>query len=204
VLAALTPLVKVAGRRRKWLLHVSLYTAAGTLTSAMVGAAAGAAGQVGIPNELATASLAAAVGIAVVAIARELRWPQARVPQVRRQTNDAWAKLHGMTIGSVMWGLDLGLVFSTYVAFSGAWVLLAVALAIGQPLAGAAVFASYWAGRALSVWIAPWLVQAEPALLMSLTQEVDRQRRTLRAFHVVGLCLVIVTAGIWLRTGVTP
>lgn len=99
-----------------------------------------------------------------------------------------------------MWGLDLGLTFTTWLGMPGAWVLAAVALLAGEPLIGVALFVAYWVGRALSVWIAPLLTKSAtdtPRLLASL----EDQRRTFRSIHIAGLAWSVIVIDIWIALG---
>jgi RNA polymerase sigma factor (sigma-70 family) len=139
----------------------------------------------------------------LLAIAREVKWSHIGVPHLRRQTRSFWAKRRGMTFGAALWGIDLGLIFTTYVAYSGAWVLLAVVVAAGDPQLGAAAFGSYWCGRALSVWIAPLLVEHRQGLL-SFASEITRRRSLFRAVHVGGVCCVAAVVMSWLAMGERP
>jgi hypothetical protein len=191
--------VKVARGKPKWLRNVTLYSASGLLVSVLVGLATGLVGRdlAGAPTD---GLMAAALGVAMLAIAREVRWRDIPVPHLRRQTRSVWAKGRGMKVGSVLWGLDLGLIFSTYVAFSGAWVLLAVAIASGQPAFAAGIFGSYWIGRALSVWIAPLWVD-DPQSLWNLPNELDRRQHLFRIIHVAALGAVLIILTLWLMAG---
>jgi cytochrome c biogenesis protein CcdA len=59
-----------------------------------------------------------------------------------------------------MWGMHIGLGFATRVTHGGFWALVAVALAIGDPVYGALLMLVYWLGRALPVWVAPRLLES--------------------------------------------
>lgn len=57
-----------------------------------------------------------------------------------------------------MWGFHIGLGFATRLTFGGYWMLVAVVVALGEPLSGAAIMVAYWLGRTLPNWAAPWLL----------------------------------------------
>jgi hypothetical protein len=59
-----------------------------------------------------------------------------------------------------MWGLHIGLGFTTRVTFGGFWLLVALALASGDPAYSAALMLAHWLGRSLPVWIGPTLVKS--------------------------------------------
>lgn len=56
-----------------------------------------------------------------------------------------------------MWGLDIGLTFTTYLTFAGPWLLLIVAVASANPTFAAVLFGD-WIGRVLSLWLMPLLL----------------------------------------------
>jgi hypothetical protein len=165
---------------------VIAYTAAGAATSALVGSILGVLGAVVLPSQGWLAGYLVLGAVAALAIARELVGPSIPVPQLRRQTPGIWAKTHGSTASAILWGLDLGLIFTTWFTFSGAWFVVALAVASGQAAFGAIVVLAYWLGRALSVWVAPLMMPtatATPALLAALGAE----HRLFKIVHVAAL-----------------
>jgi len=194
---ALTPPGKVVGRRARWLRGVSLYTLGGAITSGLVGLGLGAMGSLAT-RPFATAALAVCFAIAGVGFLREARLVRLPLPQVRRQTRDLWAKSNLAPAAAALWGLDLGLTFSSWMTFAGVWFVVAVATASADPAFGATVLTSYWAGRALSVWLAPLLAPslgATPDLLLAISGEGRVLRRvqagTLAVAAVAAATLVV-------------
>lgn len=111
-----------------------------------------------------------------------------------------WRPLRSRRPGClVLWGLDLGLTFATWLTFSGVWVLAAVAVVSADMAFGAVLFEAFWCGRALSVWVAPLLVEraTDTRLLAALVSE----RSLFRAIHVGGLICTVLVAGSWIATG---
>lgn len=98
--------------------------------------------------------------LALVLAAREWGWIVLRVPERKRQTEKSWAHDFGFVIASAMWGLHIGLGFATRVTYGGFWILVLIALALGEPRYGAMLMLAYWLGRALPVWIAPALLKS--------------------------------------------
>lgn len=91
-----------------------------------------------------------AAAIAVVAAAWELRGAPI-VPQLRRQLPEHWRRLMPMPIAGGLYGVLLGLGFTTFVLTVGVWALAAVAFAVGDPGAGLAIGLAFGAGRALPI-----------------------------------------------------
>jgi hypothetical protein len=200
---ALTPLVKVAGRRREWLANVSAYTVAGTVTSSLVGAALGAGGALVNAGRVGSLGVAAAtLAISIVLFTRELGWPPVPVPQLRRQTRARWGSDLPGAVVAALWGGDVGLTFSTYLTFSGAWLLVAVAVLTASPAFGVALFAAYWSGRAASVWASPLLLPGAGAGAV-LVQRVNRNQAVLRRAHIAALGLSVLATA-WLLARAMP
>lgn len=181
-MGAMTPLGKVATRRLSWLANVAIFTASGAAASVAVGAALGWLGSALLP---AVPAVGLALAVALLAAARELRWPSLPLPEVRRQTNGAWAGRSART-AALLWGFDLGLVFTTWLTFSGVWLLVVLSVGAGSPAFGAALFTAYWLGRSLSVWLGPLLV-ANACAMPELVWAIGRQGRALRLTHGAAL-----------------
>jgi len=175
----------------RWLVVVGSYTLAGAVSSVAVGAGFGAFGGV-VWKEVIPPALAGVIGSALVAVvgsgalARELGMLPVGLPQARRQTGGVWAKSYGLSAAAVLWGFDLGLLFTTWLTFSGAWLVVTLAFVLGSPALGAALLVSYWLGRALSVWMAP-LFLIRLGGVVQLLDEITRERPLFRRLHVVAL-----------------
>ncbi len=196
----MAPLGKVAGSTKHWVVDVTAYTLAGGVASVLVGALLGALGGWLMPGQGGRLGILVAIAVALLATARELGWIAVPLPQFQRQTNDVWAKLFPSTLTAALWGFDVGLVFTTWFTLAGVWLLVVVAILTGEPVFGAALFAVYWLGRALPVWLAPWLLEdanATPQLLDGIAE----QQRLFERIHAValvwavGVLLALLTHG---------
>jgi hypothetical protein len=189
----------VGGRRRSWLANVAAYTLGGAATSALVGLGLGAIGLLLLPGSLRLAGLLAAFAVALLAAARELGLVSFRLPQRARSTRDWWSTGLGPVPSALLWGLDLGLLFTTRFTFAGIWFLVFLGVAVRSPLLAATLFLAYWAGRAASVWIAPLLLEdanAGPDVL----DVVRARHRLFQQIHVAALALgaaVLLSLSIW-------
>jgi hypothetical protein len=101
-----------------------------------------------------------------------------------------------MYLTAGLWGLDLGLVFTTWITFAGPWFLAAVSLAGRDPWFGAAVFSAHWLGRACWVWLAPFLLPG-PSAAPQVLDEIDEARPLFSLLHSVGLAMGLVGAAWW-------
>jgi hypothetical protein len=73
------------------------------------------------------------------------------VPQIRRQLPEHWRRVMPMPLAAALYGLLLGIGFTTFVLSFGVWALAGVSLAIGDPQLGLVLGAGFGLGRALPV-----------------------------------------------------
>ena len=78
-----------------------------------------------------TAYLVAA-GMAVLAAVLEVRGTRI-VPQIRRQLPEHWRRVMPMPVAAALYGVLLGIGFTTFVLSFGVWALAGVSLAVGDP-----------------------------------------------------------------------
>ncbi|OLE36118.1 MAG: hypothetical protein AUG48_08535 [Actinobacteria bacterium 13_1_20CM_3_68_9] len=91
-----------------------------------------------------------AAGIAVAAAAAEARGMRI-VPQVRRQLPEGWRWTMPLPLASALYGILLGLGFTTFVLSFGVWALAGISIALGDPSAGLLIGAAFGIGRAIPV-----------------------------------------------------
>ena len=109
-------------------------------------------------------------------------------PQIRRQVPERWRWIMPLPIASSLYGLLLGLGFTTFVLSFAVWALAGISVAAGSPALGLAVGLAFGAGRALPVlWIAPRLgSRAGDRALEALALE-PRMWLGMRRLDAVGL-----------------
>jgi hypothetical protein len=91
-----------------------------------------------------------AAAIAVLAAVLELRGTRI-VPQIRRQLPEHWRRVMPMPVAASLYGLLLGIGFTTFVLSFGVWALAGVSLAVGEPSLGLLVGAGFGLGRAIPI-----------------------------------------------------
>ena len=186
--------MKVAHDRRTWLSAVSAYTLTGTAASATVGALLGLAGR-GLGRWQGAGAVAwGGAGLAAALAARELGWLSFPLPQRRLQAEKLWYQEFGAIVAAALWGLHIGVGLHTRVRFGGFWLLLVLAALGRSPLAGAALLACYWLGRALPLWAAPRLFAAAGAGV-EILEPVARGEWAQRRAHALALAAAAVTLG---------
>ena len=116
----------------------------GTLTFGALAALGGAVHGSG-RTSYAVAAMIAAAGALL-----ELRGTRI-VPQVRRQLPEHWRRLMPMPLAAALYGVLLGLGFTTFVLTFGVWALGAISFVLGRTDLGVVVGLAFGLGRALPV-----------------------------------------------------
>ncbi len=135
---------------------------------------------------------AAAAGIALAAAFGEARGVRV-LPQVRRQVPEHWRRVMPLPLAGGLYGVLLGLGFTTFVLTLAVWALAGVCVALGDPTAGLAVGLAFGAGRALPVAaLAPWIDGPRGRRYAELMAE---RPGVLRALRWVDGLLLLACAG---------
>jgi hypothetical protein len=150
---------------------------------ALLGQALGAGGP---------ASLAVGAAIALAAAAGEARGARI-VPQVRRQVPESWRRRLPVPLAAGLYGVLLGLGFTTFVLTFAVWALAGVCVAVGDPALGAAAGLAFGTGRLLPVVaLAPAAATAAGARAHAAMAERPEILRSLRALDAVAMALCAV------------
>ena len=91
-----------------------------------------------------------AATLALAAAALEVRAVPI-LPQVRRQLPEHWRREMPMPVAAALYGILLGLGFTTFVLTFGVFALAGIVVAVGEPAAGLIVGLAFGVGRALPV-----------------------------------------------------
>ncbi len=101
-------------------------------------------GAGGASAYLVAAAIAVAAGLAEIRGMRIL-------PQLRRQLPEHWRRVMPMPLAAGLYGVLLGLGFTTFVLTFGVFALAGIAFALGDPSVGLAVGLAFGVGRALPI-----------------------------------------------------
>lgn len=96
------------------------------------------------------AAALAATAVGAAAALAELRGVRI-VPQVRRQVPERWRRTMPLPLAGGLYGILLGLGFTTFVLTLGVWALALICLLVGSTALGFAVGLAFGLGRALPV-----------------------------------------------------
>jgi hypothetical protein len=126
---------------------------------------------------------AVAALIALAAAAGEARGARI-VPQVRRQVPESWRRVMPVPLAAGLYGVLLGLGFTTFILSFAVWALAGIAVALGDPQLGLAIGLGFGAGRALPVVA---MAPSGGGALHAAMAERPRILRSLRALDAAAL-----------------
>ena len=140
-----------------------------------------------IPGEAGWLSYTAAGAVALVAAIAEARGKRI-APQIRRQLPEHWRRVMPMPVAAALYGILLGLGFTTFVLTFGVWALAGISLALGEPAAGLAIGLGFGVGRAIPiVALAPFAGRAFGRKAITLMAERPELYRAIRVGDAVAL-----------------
>jgi hypothetical protein len=155
----ITPAVH-GGRRAGYWLSVGAHLLGATAAASTVGLLAGGVGALlGAPWGAAGSAAVAAAGV-LYALHALVGLPVPR-PQRPRQVPDWWRTFYSPVTSSCLYGVGLGIGFLTFLSFGTFAVVALVAVAGGDPVAGAVVCGPFGAARGLSVLLGCGCTEAE-------------------------------------------
>jgi hypothetical protein len=146
-------------------------------------------------SALGAGSRPAAAVIALAAAIGEARGARI-VPQVRRQVPESWRRTLPVPLAAGLYGVLLGLGFTTFILSFAVWALAALSVALGDPALGALVGLGFGAGRALPVIaLAPSARTGGGAAAHAAMAERPAILRGLRAADALALLLCALALG---------
>ncbi len=123
------------------------------------------------------------------------------VPQVRRQVPEAWRRVLPVPLAAGLYGVLLGLGFTTFVLSFAVYGLAAACLALGEPAIGLAVGVAFAAGRIVPVVLLAPLQETERGI--DLAAAMEERPAVLRAIRGAG-AVALSAAGLALALGGAP
>jgi hypothetical protein len=114
-------------------------------------------------------------------------------PQIRRQLPERWRWTMPLPVAAGLYGVLLGLGFTTFVLSFGVWALAGISLALGDPWAGLVIGAGFGIGRAIPiVVVAPVVDSRFGVRCIELMAERPSLYRAFRLGDAVTLMVVAV------------
>jgi hypothetical protein len=176
-----------AGRVRTTLIACVTFSA-----GALAGGAITFGGLAWLGQALGARSAAVAAVVALAAAIGEARGARI-VPQVRRQVPESWRRVMPVPLAAGLYGVLLGLGFTTFILTFAVWALAGVSVALGDPSLGIATGLAFGVGRALPVVV---LAPRGGGAAHAAMAERPRILRGLRAADAVALaaCAAVLVA----------
>jgi hypothetical protein len=164
-------------------LRTTIVACATFALGALAGGAITFGGLALLGDGLGAGAPAVAALVALAAAAGEARGARI-VPQVRRQVPESWRRRMPLPLAAGLYGVLLGLGFTTFILSFAVWALAGMSVALGDPVLGLITGLAFGAGRALPV-IA--LAPSGGGRLGEVMQERPRILRSLRAIDAAAL-----------------
>ncbi len=145
------------------------------------------------------AGLREGLGAALALAAAIADWRGVRIaPQIRRQVPESWRWTMPLPLACALYGVLLGLGFTTFVLAFAVWALAGISFASGDPLLGVIVGVAFGVGRALPVlWMAPGLRHGAGAKRLDEMAVEPRLWLGLRRLDALGLAVcALALAGV--------
>jgi hypothetical protein len=139
-----------------------------------------------------------ALGAALALAAAIADWRGLKLaPQIRRQVPERWRWTMPLPLACALYGILLGLGFTTFVLAFAVWALAGISFAAGDPTLGALIGLAFGAGRAAPVlWLAPGVRRDDDGARR--LDEMAREPRLwlgLRRLDALGLVLCALALG---------
>jgi hypothetical protein len=140
---------------------------------------------------LSTALATAVAGVIALSAALAEARGFAVSPQIRRQVPEHWRRRLPLPFAAWLYGVLLGLGFTTYVLTFAVWALAALVFAVGNLATGVAVGLAFGVGRALPILsIAPFVHRSFGTTALALMAERPGLLRRVRVADAAALVLV--------------
>lgn len=144
--------------------------------------------------------LAEMAGAVIALTAAVLDWRGVKIaPQIRRQVPERWRWVMPLPLAAGLYGLLLGLGFTTFVLSFAVWALAGISIAVGSLTFGVIVGLAFGFGRTLPIlWMAPGLRRGSGGRQLDTMAAEPRLWLGLRRLDALGLLL----CAFWMSAGV--
>lgn len=186
------------GGRRTTLAACATFAPGAVVGGAVTFGLLGALGEV-VHGAGGSAAYLAAAAVALAAALAEARGVPI-VPQIRRQLPEHWRRAMPMPVAAALYGILLGLGFTTFVLSFGVWALAGISFAVGDLEAGLMIGAAFGIGRAVPIaLLAPLADRSVGIRAVELMAERPSLYRGLRfgdAIALAGVAAALAGSGV--------
>jgi hypothetical protein len=152
----------------------------------------------GLVHDTGRIAYLGAAAIAAVAAIAEARGAPV-TPQIRRQLPEHWRRALPIPVAASLYGLLLGIGFTTFVLSFGVWALAGISFAVGDLNAGLMTGAAFGVGRAIPIaLLAP---VSDRAIGIRATELMAERPGLYRGVRVGDALALVVAAAVLTATG---
>lgn len=192
----------VFGGRYKWYVAAAIYTIGSIAGGGLTGALLGLLGEF-LTTLISGYRLYFPLFVGLLAIAyslHEFRMVSLPFPQIRRQVPPRWRKRFHPYVTAGVYGLILGLGFTTFIPTASYHVLGLAVVLQGSPIFGILIFTIYGAGRAALLWP----ISFQSTKVEMLERIDDHMSLTKPVIHQLNGLLLVILGAYLLSTHVLP
>jgi hypothetical protein len=161
MIGMIRPLVQEAKTPWRWLGLLGIYALGAIGSALLLGLLLGMLGAALIPGNRSWLVLIGVALLGLLMAAGDFQIGGLRTCTLRRQTRRIWWDVFGPGGAMLLWGLDLGLGFTTIRVASLYWVVACVVIALASPQIGALVLGAYGLAIVLNLGASLLLLKEE-------------------------------------------
>ncbi len=136
-----------------------MYAIGAILSSTLLGAVLGSLGSVLISPQWRLLALVSVALVGIGMAACDFGIAGMRTPTLSRQTCPIWWRTFRRSLAAFLWGLDLGLGFTTIRVASLYWIVALMAVVLASPFTGALILSGYGLALTLNLSVGIWLLE---------------------------------------------
>lgn len=190
--------MQAANKSHTWLSLWSLYALGALVSSMTLGSILGLIGSQVVPRQWQSQIIALTAVLGIGLACCDFGIGGARTLTLRRQTCPVWWRTLGRHWAVFLWGLDLGLGFTTIRVASLYWIVFLMVILFASPLLGAAILGGYGFGLILNLGV---------GVFLPVPKEVNLDSINMRALQCgyplkIGLAVVLLLWSTLLLSGI--
>ena len=185
MIGMIKPLVQVATNPKEKLEPFALYASGTIASSTILGVTLGSLGNIFVPSRWLPPTIGIIAVIGAAMALSDFGIGGTRTLTTRRQTCPVWWRTLGRSRAIFLWGVDLGLGFTTIRVASLYWIVVLTVFALASPLAGAAILCGYGCALVLNLGTGVLLLEREGS-------KIAAHIRALRSSYSLKIGLAII------------
>ncbi len=185
MIGMIRPLVQEATNPREKLEPFALYASGTIVGSTILGVTLGSLGSIFVPSRWLPPAIGVIAVIGVALALSDLGIGGTKTLTTRRQTCPVWWHTPGRSRAIFLWGVDLGLGFTTIHVASLYWIVILTVFVLASPLAGATILCGYGCALVLNLGTGVLLLERKGS-------NIAAHMRALRSFYPLKASLAIV------------